>query len=293
MSGSGEEAERARLLFSWVDDHLAQFTPWQSEGETTPSSLQRFAELAIAYDVVTTAPVRWPSPEDRWRPFITQQVSRPEFAELARSHLDLASALLLPYLVLRRRGEVNTYHEETLSAAQAASFPHALEVVPYRALDYAYFALRSGLATPDDVSVSDLLSATYAARASCASVVSDESAYALTHAVFYASDFGQTRIDEPQLSNAAPIIDSMIVDCVIRRHYDLLGELLIASIVVPGTRPELRDIGTPIFFSTLDGSGSLMPNDSASARTFDTCYHTTMVGLILCASLAKAASERA
>ena len=292
MSRTDADSERARLLCSWIDDHLAQFTPWQSDGDTTPSSLQRFAELAIAYDVVTASPLQERSPEDRWRPFITQQVNRPEFAELARSHLDLAWALLLPYLVLRRHGERHEYHEATLSAARMASFPAALEVVPYRSLDYAYFALRSGLLTSDDANVSDLLSATYAARASCAYVVSDDSAYALTHAVFYAGDFGQTRIEAPQLSRAAPIIDSMIVDCVIRRHYDLLGELLIASIVVPGTRPELRDIATPVFFSTLDEFGSLLPNDVETTRTFDICYHTTMVGLILCASSAKAASEK-
>jgi len=288
----GGSGEWARFLCSWVDGHLDQFTPWHGDGETTPSSLQRFAELAIAYDVVTTSPVRLPSPDDLWRPFITQQVSRAEFAELARSHLDMASALLLPYLVLRRHGERNEYHEATLAAAQAASFPSALEVVPYRALDYAYFAQRSGLPAPDELSISALLSATYAARASCAYLVTDESAYALTHTAFYASDFGQTLIQDPQLSSAAAIIDSMIVDCVIRRHYDLLGELLIASTVLPGTRPELREIAVPIFFSTLDDSGSLMPNEVESTRTFDICYHTTMVGLILCASLAKATSEK-
>ena len=218
---------------------------------------------------------------------------RPAFAELGRSHLDLAWALLLPYLVIRGRGDVDDYHDATLVASQRAGFPRALEVVPYRALDYAYFAQRSGLSASGSDQISTLLEATYAARASCAYVVNDESAYALTHAVFYASGFGQERLNDSQLRNAAEIIDSMIVDCAVRRHYDLLGELLIASVVVPGTRREVRELGVPVFFSTLDESGSLMPNNNVqSSRNFDTCYHTTMVGLILCASIARATFEK-
>jgi hypothetical protein len=35
-----------------------------------------------------------------------------------------------------------------------------------------------------------------------------------------------------------------------------------------------------------------MPNNLETSRNFDTNYHTTMVGLILCASLARATYEK-
>src|SRR4051794_19424449 len=152
-----ETTGRAGRLCAWVDRNLDRFTPWHADGETTPSSLQRFAELAIAYDVVTGSPLPLSSPEDSWHSFILEHVRRPAFAELARSHLDLAWALLLPYLVLRGREDVDDYHDATLLASQRAGFPRALEVVPYRALDYAYFARRSGLSAVGDDQISTLL----------------------------------------------------------------------------------------------------------------------------------------
>ena len=79
----------------------------------------------------------------------------------------------------------------------------------------------------------------------------------------------------------------MIIDCCVRRHYDLLGELLIASWVLLGCRSDVRELAVPIFFSSLDGSGCLRPNAEDTERTFDMCYHTTLVGLILCATLAR------
>lgn len=280
----------AGQLCSWVNEHLDDFTPWHAPGTTRPGSLQRFAELAIAYDVVKRSPLDIPSVDTHWRPFIQAHIDSSEFAELARSRLDWAWALLLPYLVMRRRGDVNRYHDVTLQEARRAGFPHVLEVVPYRALDYVYFARASGLYDPVGRPPEELLAATFAAGASCRYLVSEEAAYALTHAIFYASSFGQTQVASDLLVNAAPIVDSMIIDCCVRRHYDLLGELLIASHVLGRCRSQVRELGLEVFFSTLDSSGSLLPNVDAHERTFDTCYHTTMVGLILCASLARATS---
>lgn len=278
----------ARQLCGWVNAHLDHFTPWHSSGSTRPGSLQRFAELAIGYDVVERSPLDLPSVDTQWRPFIQSHVESAAFAELARSRLDWAWAILLPYLVLRGRGDVNRYHDVTLREARRAGFPHVLEVVPYRALDYVYFAQDSGLHDPVGRPQEELLAATFAAGASCRYLISDESAYALTHAIFYASSFGQTQVALDVLVNAAPMVDSMIIDCCVRRYYDLLGELLIASHVLGRCRPQVRELGLQVFFSTLDPSGSLLPTADAPARTFDTCYHTTMVGLILCASIARA-----
>ena len=165
-----------------------------------------------------------------------------------------------------------------------------MEVVPFRALDYVYFARRSGLDGAGRDSAEGLLARTFAAQVSCRYVVGTESAYALTHAVFYASSFGQERLAPGRLANAVPVVDSLIIDCCVRRHYDLLGELLIASLVLAGTRSDVRELGLRVFFSTLDESGSLAATD-VPQRTFQHAYHTTMVGVILCASLARTMSS--
>ena len=184
-------------------------------------------------------------------------------------------------------GRFSDYHDATLQESHRAGFPRALEVVPYRALDYAYFAHASGLTIPRGDSLETLLERTYAARASCRYLVNDESAYALTHSIFYASSFGQKSVAADRLTNAAPIVDSMIIHCCIHQHYDLLGELLIASWSLARCRAGCRELGIPVFLSTLDASGCLLPNCDTTERTFEACYHTTLVGLILCASLAR------
>lgn len=278
------------LLVAWVDRELESFTPWAGDGSTRPHTLQRFAELAIACEVLARSPLRVPVVDERWRPFLLRHVNDPAFGELARSRLEWAWALLLPYLILRGGGERNAYHDLTLRESRRAGFPRALEVVPYRALDYAYFARQAGLAEPGDRTVESLLAETFAARATCRYVVNDDSAYALTHAVFYATSFGLRPPMTGDVGTAAPIVDSMIIDCCVRRHYDLLGELLVASQVLAGCSVDVRNLALPVFFSTLDERGCLTPNAEATERTFDACYHTTLVGLILCATLARARS---
>ena len=274
-------------MVAWIDAELEGFTPWHAEGVTSPASLQRFAELAIAYDVLDDSPLSLPSLEVRWKSFITSHLADPAFAELARSRLDWAWALLLPYLVMRKRGLVSDYHEATLRYSRRAGFPHALEVVPYRALDYEYFAEAAGLAAANRASSDSLLARTFAARASCRYLIDSQSAYALTHAVFYASSFGRSSVPPEKLPNAAKIVDSMIIDCCTRQEHDLLGELLICSIVLPQCRTRVRELGLALLQTALHDAGCLLPNGRVTEPTFDQCYHPTLVGLILCASLAQ------
>jgi hypothetical protein len=274
-------------LSGWVDRELDNFTPWYEKGVTRPASLQRFAEIAIAYDTLEESPLSVPSLEARWKPFINSHLSDPAFGELARSRLDWAWALLLPYLVMRKRGLLNEYHDATLLYSHRAGFPEALEVVPYRALDYAYFAQAAGFPALAGDTSDRLFARTFAAQASCRYLVNCRSAYALTHSILYASSFGQNSVPLHRLPNAAAIVDSMIIDCCLRKEYDLLGELLICSVVLQSCKSMIRELGLSVFLTALDGSGCLLPNNRVNEGSFENCYHTTLVGLILCASLAR------
>ncbi|HUR23947.1 MAG TPA: hypothetical protein VMZ73_08775 [Acidimicrobiales bacterium] len=270
----------------WLDGRLDEFTPW-SDSELSWTGLQRFAEFAIAYDVLVGSPLFDPGVATRWRSFIATHVGDPAYGEWARGSLQTAWAILLPYLILRRHGFVDPYHDATLSLSRRAGFPTILEVVPYRALDYAYFGTRAGLLDMDQREVQRLLDSTFAGRAHCRFLVDAEAAYGLTHAIFYATEFGQSSLSEDRLPAVNRIIDSMIIDSCIHRRFDLLAELLICSVVVSGTKPFIREIGMEVLYESLDASGSLLPDGSTAARSFPAAYHTTLVGLILCASLAR------
>jgi hypothetical protein len=270
----------------WLDRHLEDFTPWNGS-DISWTGLQRFAELAIAYDVLIASPLCDPVVSARWQSFIETHVSDPAYGEWARGSLGDAWAILLPYLILRRRGFVDPYHDSTLSLSRRAGFPTVLEVVPYRALDYAYFGTRAGLLDVDQRELQRLLDSTFARRAHCRLLVRPEAAYALTHAIFYATEFGQSPLAEDRLPDVHRIIDSMIIDSCVHRRFDLLAELLICSVVINGTKGFVRDIGIEILYEGLDASGSLLPDGSTTTRSSSACYHTTLVGLILCASLAR------
>lgn len=275
----------ADQLIGWVDRSIDRFSPWHSPGRTTPQSLQRFAELAIAYDGLEDSSIETSGREVNWGTAILAHLSDPAFGEIARSRLEWAWALLLPYLVMRKRGHVDDYHDATLAYSYRAGFPDALEVVPYRALDYAYFSQASGLGHFVNETPEPLLARTFAAKVRCSYLTNRQSAYALTHTIFYASSFGRSTVACDVLPNAAPLVDSLIIDSCINRNFDLLGELLICSLVLPRCGQQVRDLGFSTFLSTLDDSGCILPNDTVSARSFEDCYHTTLVGVILCAAL--------
>lgn len=278
--------ETGDLHRRWLDSELDRFSPW---GETGVSwqQLQRFAELAIAYDVFVTSPLAQAAPRQRWESFLVSHLQDPAYGEWARSSLDMAWAILLPYLVMRRHGFADSYHDRTLFLSGRAGFPSLLEVVPYRAVDYAYFAERAGLRTTTVPSLDELLGRTFAGQAACRYLVDPDAGYALTHTIFYASEFGQASICDTPLVAAAPIVDTMIVDSCVNQRFDLLAELLICSFVLDGTTSFVRELGMGVLYQTLDGGGSLLPDGSVTERTFDACYHTTLVGMILCASLAR------
>lgn len=277
----------ARRLSDWVSSSIDGFTPWNQEGTINSATLKRFAELCIAYDVIVSSPLSLPSAEACWSAFIRTQVSDPAFGELARSRLDSAWSILLPYLILRRHGFRDDYHEATLAYAVQAGFPSAAEVVPHRMLDIAYFAQRAGYRPPARPTWRGLLNRTFAAQARCRYLVTGDSIYSLTHTVFYCSGFGQALVRGDRLAQAAPIVDSLIIACCAEKDYDLLGELLICSVVLKDCKPLVRDLGLPAFLTTLDDSGCLLANGRMNERTFANCYHTTLVGLILCACLAR------
>ncbi|AQT72958.1 MULTISPECIES: DUF6895 family protein [Streptomyces] len=280
----------AATLAGWVDRELEQFTPWIKPGVTTSKSLQRFAELAILYDVLDRSPLDFDVLNDRWRPFLEQHLADPAFGQLARTRLEWAWDLLLPYLILRQRGLRSDYHEATLAHATKAGFPHAAEVIPYRKLDHAYFARATGTVDVPQAAFDELLGRTFAARSACRLLLDREATYALTHALLYAGAFGQERVPRDALPNVAAIVDSMTIDCAVQEEYDMLGELLTCGLVLEDCRPDVRALALPIFLQSLDATGSLMPNGRETERSFAACYHTTLVGLILCASLTRMTS---
>src|SRR5205085_217609 len=196
--------------------------------------IQPFTELAILYErlhSVASHPLavrlRLPYHLRHWRRFLFDHCEDRAYAELARRMPSYAYAMLLPYLVLRSTGYRSSFHEESLRLSWARGFLFAMEVVHHRVLDREYFLWKAGL-LPGEPDWSKLYANTALAVAPDALHVDKEETYAITHTLFYLSDWGRRPppFEDAEAARVTKILDCLMVHYWRLRHWDLLGELL-------------------------------------------------------------------
>ncbi|WP_438854359.1 DUF6895 family protein [Agromyces sp. M3QZ16-3] len=298
--------ERYWAHVGWLDRHLHAFT--SDQGVTRIQQIQRCGELALALRtrVLTEGSVDalgWLP----WRDSLVAYLDRDSIRERSRAELPTAHAWLMPYVVLRSLDLwSDSWHDQTLRAAQRWGFPETLEVVPYRRADQLFFLqLLDPSRAPELRTAIDRTS-----LASGPSIIhaDRDAAYSVTHTILYATSFGLVPVDAswPHLQAARHFVESALVRFTRRRDWDLVGELLICMKLLPGANRELAQESERQFASAVRPDGAILPSD-ATARAldamdriepqadFDAVYHTTLVGLFLAASTprsAPAASHR-
>ncbi|MGC9479634.1 DUF6895 family protein [Streptomyces sp. WG4] len=192
---------------------------------------------------------------------------------------------------------------EALLAADAGGHLRPYKPVLNR-LELRYFLDRGGLTAPPSLpTVEALLRESVAALAPDVLQLTESETYALTHAVFYATDFGRHRLD----LGAGPRAGARLRETVrvllgvhlARGNLDLLAELLLCTRALakgPETSPAERTawhtlaraarpdgavpspVHRPEVLATLTG-------DKAAAYLFGTCYHTTTAAALAAATL--------
>lgn len=109
----------------------------------------------------------------------------------------------------------------------------------------------------------------------------DRSAYRITHAVFYITDFGN---DEPRAAPAdrrrlVHIAESLTQRWTTREHWDLVGELLIALACLGCSETELYATATRLLGAARQPDGSVAGLRS-TADAFRSGYHPTVVDVL-------------
>lgn len=288
-----------KLAWKWLDDNLELFDPWR-DAEFSTEGLQCFAELTIVFVRLRNSLPVWnllsnnQAPE-RWRDHIVTRLTTSSIAELPRKRPLHSFPYILPYLVMRAYGFRDSYWEQTLALLGTLGLPQAQEVVPFRELDVAYFTGKSGYYPACDLL--SLYRRTFLARMHSSVYVDDDSAYSITHSIFYLSDFGMMPLPlgTGEITRVQDIVESLMVHYWRHGHWDLLGELLISSLIIGHTR---RSLWSRVFaaFTALQHPDGALPgrlrvqDELASARLtgdyqrlFTGYYHTTVVGLLLSA----------
>ncbi|MGH7931339.1 MAG: DUF6895 family protein [Candidatus Binatia bacterium] len=289
--------------FEFLNQNLDKFTPWRPNGLSV-QGMQALAELTLAQDVLASVPELVSHLEKAgcdvhsWERHTREQLRDPALRELPRKRPLCAFPYLLPYLIQRRRGWHEAYWEETVGWLMTQGLPYGAEALPYRRLDVAYFLNAAGL-DPCIVGGSfplgnplQLYRETFAARERNPISVDVDAAYAITHTLFYLSDFGRVRprLPDEDVDRLQALLVSLTLHAWRTGHLDLLAELLFCVRVVGSSDPIVA-IAERYFDGVRAATGHvpatserfewLVNQSTKSEEVFATCYHTTLVALLL------------
>jgi hypothetical protein len=226
-------------------------------------------------------------------------------SEAARTHIDTPrnEALLRRFpqtvatlgggfILLAALGRARPGIEGLLRSALARGFASLSERSIFRLMDtrWSFALLDPGLVRPAEELVP--LSTLGAAPHPIYTMTEDD--YAVTHALFYLTDFGQKPGVALDFTGSEPL-DTYLGWNAVRGDLDLLGEFLMAALALrPPVSPAFR-FAWELLFRAWDENDGLtgpnfsaqrfagLPEDAAAAYAFAENYHTVFVGGILCA----------
>ncbi len=208
-----------------------------------------------------------------------------------------AAAHVLAHGCLHQLGCRDDAFDELARAALSSSAANACERVPYRLLDVAW--IRHLLLGDDELRHPSLALSPIQQGVDLVGATIED-AYAFSHALPYATDFGRRElpplVDTEWLSGTT---DALVLKALDEDDLDLLGELLMAPALLRRGWTPVQWFGWRVLCDTwrrygfVPGPGLPPPIEGEDAvetvrRVLGTVYHTTLVGGLAVATLASA-----
>ena len=222
---------------------------------------------------------------------IARLVCCDEYANVARKNIERAHHVLLPYLLLRVAGFQHRHLDASVEIAVQEGTIEGPEKTPHRQLDVNYFLGEAKLTVS---AAKDPVQTMFDRRFSPLRLSVDD-VYALTHIIFYETRFGTRSSSMRNCSkDLAELLNGLLVHFARIGPWDLLGELLICANCIPGCSQQIREHCTARFWSAQSERGFFYPSKVAQQRLvssakdkaiFKDCYHTTLVWMLLYASI--------
>lgn len=297
--GNAHLREQLAGHLQWLRRQLPFFEPVGS-GELSPLNLKAFAELAVACEIMEDASTSGTAfvPNDDldalWS-FTLDRALGPDLWQLAKRFPVQWFLVSLPYLAVRNGRRRSQPFDAVVQWVLRRGLADSFETVPYRVLDQAYFLARAGLyrGAPNWES---LYRETFLGRAGDPLYINVDTAYSVTHTVFYLTDFGRCRSPVAQLygEDVANLLASLVVQYWRDGHWDLMAEMLLcwAALSLP-MRPAIA--GAQRLLRELAGTDGAVPaqrdTPDADKDSFAERYHTTLVSCIYCTTLLRRSTE--
>jgi hypothetical protein len=204
-----------------------------------------------------------------------------------------AATLGAGHVFLSVAGNRDATFETLVQTALDDGFGETVERVPYRQLDQRW---TRNLGRSDPLPVDDVLHGSILSSRAHPFYMTQGDGYAATHAVMYATDFGQSPLPEAlDRGRVEAIILGGLSWHILSQDFDLLLEFLIcAECVGLSDSPHaiyswhlVRRLWDRIGFvpgPTFDGAHSLsLPGEARKAYVFEHMYHTNFVAGMYCA----------
>ena len=237
---------------------------------------------------------------NRWKASLTAYIESEELVETARKNLGSAWAWLMPYFVFRSLHAITVEeHEKTIVFAHESGYPGVYEVLPYRKMDQHYFlAMHTGQQFDPEAFVRD----TSLSHCRNLLTIDRETAYSISHTLFYANDFGCKCMTQshPAHDKCVEIIESLLPEFARKADWDVLGEIIILGLCTEGVDSERLSAYLNLFRAQRNSNGYTPPSDATKAvlntdmdreKLFEACYHTTLIAALVDASCACAQKE--
>jgi hypothetical protein len=162
--------------------------------------------------------------------FISRVWDRPEYWQRLTRFPEMLLLYGMTSIALRRCGFGNHCYPELMQRVLKQGYASAVEVVPYRALDFRYM-LDCGGCEHTFASYSDIYKNTLLSKTPSVAYLTDEDAYAITHTLFYISDFGARPPDviPPEQLPAVQRLTTSLLGVYLRScNWDLVAEILVS-----------------------------------------------------------------
>ncbi|WP_416979410.1 DUF6895 family protein [Streptomyces sp. T028] len=205
------------------------------------------------------------------------------------------TALLLyagTYAALRLCGREDPEFRRVVQQASGGGYAAAFERVPYRQLDLLHTLYLCGI--EHDLSAMDtVLPFSILCRRPNVLKLADRDVYAITHTLFYVTDFGRREPVWPRgysPGEAVELLEALLVLAEARTNADLVGELLCCLYCLGVTDSEAAHRAWEFLESVQEDNGRVngpegilhpgLDSDNADFRHWAEGYHTTIVAAL-------------
>lgn len=289
-----------KKALTWIDKQRDLFNPLQYEREHTASSLYQtkaLGELGLLCLLYQRCNEGMQEPAiDHFLHLMHTIWQQPEYQERIVRRPEFFQLHVMVYVVLQQCRVIDESYKATIQQVIDQDYVTATETTAMRLLDRRHLLDCGGFnhALP---AYTELYQRTLLAQTPPAVYFTDTDVYAITHTLFYLTDFGRRAapvLQDPHLLIVRWYIETLLGIYVRRQHWDLVGELLLdcyclhwyPAIIFPLAleglaAAQLADgaIAGPRF--SAEHSAALLEPERRN-YLFEQHYHTTVVNAITC-----------